>query len=135
MKTIKTYVFGMAFMLFPLFGAMAQSPTTYQNWQALPDSPTHLEVSWCTCQCTPSDADEIRLFVFNESGNARTADFTLTVSDQGQADVTYNVSNLNLSPGSAIQADCGGSAPSELSTNVPTGFNPSTLSISITYNN
>lgn len=121
-------------MVIPFFGAMAQNPTTYQSWTALPDSPSHLEVSWTTCKCTPTSADEIRLFVFNESGSARTADFTLTISDQGQTDVTYTVAQLALSPGEAVQADCGTTTPAELTTGIPTGFNPSTLSITITYN-
>ncbi len=126
----------MMFLLIPVFGAFAQSPnpTIYQNWQALPDSPSHLEVAWSTCKCSATSSDEIRLSVFNESGDDQTANFTLTISDQGQSDVTYSVSNLNLTGGQTFHADCGNNSNADLSTNVPAGFDPNTLTITITYN-
>lgn len=134
MRKIKNYVVLVLLMFFSIIGAKAQVLTTYQNWTALPDSPTHLEVSWTTCKCNPAEADEIRLFVFNESGDSRTADFTLTISDEGQEAVTYTVTGLSMRPGESIQADCFSSASESLVFPVPTGFNPSTLTISITYN-
>ena len=134
MKQIIKNLTILTFILCATIGAFAQGPTTYQNWTAFPDSPTHLEVSWQTAQCAPLLPDNIRLFVFNESGNARTADFTLTISDAGQTDVTYTVAGLSLTAGQSIQADCGSTVPVELITPVPTGFGPSTLSITITYN-
>ena len=132
MKIFKNYLAIIVLLVVTGFGASAQ--TTYQNWTALPDSPTHLEVSWSTSKCIPIlGADEIRLNVFNESGAARTADFTLTISDAGQTDVIYVVSGLSLTAGKSIQADCGETVPPELIIPVPAGFNPSTLTISISY--
>ena len=132
MKTLKHLLVLFTLLFVISFGTTAQ--TTYQNWTALPDSPSHLEVSWSTCQCSPLIGDEIRLFVFNESGNARTADFTLTISDAGQTDVTYTVAGLSLVAGQSTLAGCGTTFPVELATLVPSGFDPNTLTISITYN-
>lgn len=133
-KKAKNYLLSTLALCCLSVGANAQVGTNYQNWTAFPDSPTHLEVSWSACKCDPLAPDEIRLFVFNESGDSRTADFTLTISDAGQADVTYTVADLSLNPGESIQADCGKTTPSELTIAVPSGFDARLLTVSITYN-
>jgi hypothetical protein len=129
------------FSLIPLFiflflsnFSFGQSGSVYQDWTKLPDSPTHLEVSWKTTKCSPLEADQIRLFVFNESGNARTADFTLTISDQGQSNVTHTVAGFALTAGQSVTANCGSGIIPELTIDIPNGFDPNTLTISITYN-
>ncbi len=134
MKKTTNLFCAIALIVLPVFGAMAQNPTIYKGWTALPDSPTHLEVSWSTLKCSSTSNDEIRLLVFNESGDAQTANFTITISEQGQNDVTHTVSNLNLTGGETIIANCGSTAPSSFSLDVPAGFDPNTLTISITYN-
>lgn len=133
MKKLNTITSSLVLMIVFLFAAEAQSQTVYQEWTSLPDSPTHLEVAWKTCKCSPLEADQIRLNVFNESGDSRTADFTLTVSDQGQTDVTFTVSAYAMTGGETVISDCGSNYP-DLVFDVPAGFDPNTLTITIQYN-
>ncbi len=134
MKKLKQIGLFIALIFIPFVGINAQALTEYQNWTSFPDSPTHLEVSWKTCNCLAIPGkDEIRLLIFNETSEARTADFTLTISDSGQTDVTHVISGLPMSNGQMEEAECGKIARPELTIPVPAGFNPSTLTITITY--
>ena len=133
MKSTKHYLALIALLFMVSYGATAQ--TTYQNWTAFPDSPTHLEVSWQTVQCAPLLADQIRLYVFNESGTARTADFAITISDSSQTDVIHTVTAYSLTAGQSVRASCGNGNFPELTIDVPSGFDPNTLTMTIKYNN
>ena len=134
MKTVKNQFTLVAIMLISILSVNAQTPTFYQNWTALPDSPSHLEVSWATCKCDSASNDEIKLFVFNEAPNPQVANFTITISEEGKADVTYTVSELNLTTGQMIQPNCGDETPAVLTLSVPEGFDATKLTISIIYN-
>ena len=132
MKTLKHLLVLFTLLFVISFGTTAQ--TTYQNWTALPESPTNFEVSWQTAQCAPLLPNEIRLFIFNEESNSQNANFTLTISEVGKTSVDHVISNLTIGAAQMYQADCGSTVLPELIFNVPAGFDPSALTISITYN-
>lgn len=113
---------------------MAQQPTFDQGWTILEESANQVDVSFAVVQCT-AGSSEIHLHVFNENPTAQVVSFTIELTNPSDgATATHTVTNLSLTLGQMIQAECGSTANSNLKFAVPSGFDPAALTVDITYN-
>ena len=114
--------------------AMAQQPTFDQGWTILEESANQVDVSYAVVQCT-AGTSEIHLHVFNENPTAQVVNFTIEVTNPADGSTaSHAVSNLNMSLGEMLHAECGSSANANLKFAVPAGFDPTALTVDITYN-
>ena len=126
----------LALVLMSLAGsAFAQSPTYHQGWTTLEEHPNHIDVSYAVVQCDSNSGSEIVFHVFNENPSTQLLSFTVEIEDDATGNTsTYSVTNLSLGLGAMLQAECGSTVNSSLRTAVPSGYNPSSLTVDITYN-
>ena len=110
---------------------VAQDPAVHSEWVALEESPKLIDVSYRVITCTGANP-EIHFNVFNENASAQSLSFSLEITDNGSGNkTTVSVTNLSLSSAEMRIASC--DAYPELKIAVPDGFNPSNLSLHISY--
>ena len=113
--------------------ARAQGPTVYKDWLILgEDHANHIDVFYTVLKCSSTSADQIHLKLFNENPSAKTTGFTVTVTDVAtNQSFTSQVSNFQLGVGAIVVADC--NANSSLRIDLPAGYNPNNLNVTITF--
>lgn len=135
MKKILMFLLVSIFATAVAGSAFAQSPTYHQGWTMLEEHPSQIDVSYAVVQCTSTSSSEIYLHIFNENPTAQSVSFTLTIEDPATSNTsTYTVTNFSLSVAEMVKAECGSTSNSVLKTAVPSGFNPATLTVDISYN-
>lgn len=114
------------------YGLQAQSETItfHQGWTQLPeDGERHTEVAFAVVNCNQNDV--ILLNIFNETGDPKDIALTIHLED-GEQVVDIEFARRRFDPSEMLIGEC--HFDNEAKIAVPAGMNPSTLSLSVTYN-
>lgn len=135
----KVFSFGISlfFALFVFCGSsqkcLAQEPdSVYKNWNILgEDTANHVDISYRIVQCTSTSANQVHLSVFNENPSTKSVSFTVTIKDNSSNATSTSQISYQVSPAAMDRADC--SSSGSLKINIPSGYNPANLTVSITF--
>lgn len=113
--------------------SMAQEPdTVYQHWLFLGEDTSRIDVSYRVVKCTSTSGNQVHLSVFNENPTAKAVSFTVTVKDNSSNATTTHQVSYQAAAAAMDRADCS-SSYSNLKINLPSGYNPANLTVSITF--
>jgi hypothetical protein len=113
--------------------SLAQEPDTiYQHWLFLGEDTSRIDVSYRVVKCTSTSANQVHLSVFNENPTAKPVSFTVTVKDNSSNATTTQQVSYQASAASMDRADCS-SGYANLKINLPSGYNPGNITVSITF--
>lgn len=115
--------------------AQSGTETVYKDWLRAAESANHVDVSTRIVQCDAASAPQVQLFIFNEGSNNPVVSMNvlITNNDGNQSFTTTVVKSVEK--GTMIQPKCDSDTATEgLKINLPEGYNPSNLTISVTFN-
>lgn len=133
----RKFIYSIVFLLIALPSLVkAQAPSTstvYQPWTKLGESTTMMDVSGQVIRCHPDSSAQLHLNVFNEGTADQLAHFTVILTNPitlGQ--VTKEVSR-NSEKYKMLIAGCDDNNYPDLKINIPVGWDPATVKISINF--
>ncbi len=130
-RLIVTLVLLFTVSCFTELGAQT-NPVVYKDWTVLGESKTQIDVSYRVLKC--STVPQVHLFLFNENPNEQTADFELEITDGATENKVVKHIVFKLEKGGISQASCISVASLDaLKIDLPTGYNPLTVSFKLTF--
>ena len=111
----------------------SNSATIYQPWTKLGESSTMMDVSGQVIRCHPDSSAQLHLNVFNENSIDQLAHFTIRITNPlSQDQVTKEVSR-SMEKYKMALANCEDNNYPDLRINIPLGWDPSTVKITIIF--
>lgn len=136
-NSIKSCIAGFAFFL--LFFPSGVSATTvdstetvYQEWIQIGEAPlAHIDFSARVVGC--SGTNQVLLNIFNETPQSQVITFTIKVKNVADGAETTQLITTTMGIGAMNIAACGDSTYDNLKINIPSGYDPSTVQITISF--
>ncbi|MCX6182706.1 MAG: hypothetical protein NT150_12350 [Bacteroidetes bacterium] len=129
----KAMTFALFFSIISL-GLSAQTQATevvFQGWKLLGESSKTVDITAKVISC--DGVNQVLLNVFNESMVNQDVDFTVTIVNEDNREVSKNI-KVEVSRMKMKVAACGDATYDDLKINLPLGFNPATVKLSIVFN-
>ncbi len=115
--------------------AQEVSETVYKDWLFVGESKNHVDVSARIVKCSEASATQVHLFIFNEGSASNDIRFTITVTDVESSKSFTTAINHKVETAEMLRALCDNDKSlSDLKINLPAGYNPNNLTISINFN-
>lgn len=120
-------------LLLPL-GMTAQSETVYQNWTMIEENEDiMIEVSGKVLKCDFMNPTQLYIEIFNESSIDQVAHFNLILTNpQTNAEEVHEIS-LSVLQGAIKKPSCENDDYPSLRLNIPDGWDPATVQLSLTF--
>ena len=133
-KFLYSFVF-MLLTLASLVNAQAQPPsaTVYQPWTKLGESTTMMDVSGQVIRCHPDSSAQLHLNVFNENSVDQLAHFTIRITNPVTLEQVTKEVSRNMEKFKMAIVNCEDNNYSDLRMNIPVGWDPTTVKITITF--
>lgn len=109
------------------------SETVYKNWQVFPETRNSIEIFYRVVKC--NNTNQVQISVFNDGPADQNAQFAITITNKGDGQNLSKDFNFASKKGVFNKPDCDSDALNDLKINLPTGFDPSGLSVKKTYKN
>ncbi len=134
----RKFLYSIVFLLLALpsmVDAQVQSPsaTIYQPWTKLGESKTMMDVSGQVIRCHPDSAAQLHLNVFNENSADQVAHFTILLTNPLTLEQVTKEVSRNAEKYAMAIATCDDSNYPDLRMNIPTGWDPATVKITLTF--
>ena len=115
--------------------AQAPTETVYKDWLRAAESANHVDVSTRIVKCDENSPAQVQLFIFNEGSSNPVINMNVTiVNNDGAQSFSTNVIK-NVEKGTMIQPTCESNAATDgLKISLPEGYNPSNLTVTVTFN-
>lgn len=117
----------------PIFSqAQNTDPVIYKDWTFLGESKTHIDVEYRVVKC--NGVNQIHFFVFNESPDSREIRFEVEITNNVTAQKVLKEVVFTADKAAMHRAECASDVLlDKLKINVPENFNPSDLTLKITF--
>jgi len=125
----------MVFMIYPASDVFSQSyPIEHQTWLQIAEADDQgLEASFMVSKCTASAKDSVFILIFNEKPQKDTTDISVKIFNAAGTDSVENKQTLELGIAEMIIPSCGVGANGNLKFPVPSGYDPKTLTVTVTF--
>ena len=110
-----------------------QSATVYQPWTKLGESTTMMDVSGQVIRCHPDSSAQLHLNVFNENSVDQLAHFTIRITNPVTLEQVTKEVSRNMEKFKMAIVNCEDNNYSDLRMNIPVGWDPTTVKITITF--
>ncbi len=115
--------------------AQEVSETEYKGWLFVGESKNHVDVSARIVKCSEASAAQVHLFIFNEGSESNDIRFSITVTDVESSKSFTTDINHKVERAMMLRALCDNDKSlNDLKINLPAGYNPNNLTISINFN-
>lgn len=111
-----------------------QGGVIYKDWLHIAERPDYVDVSARIIKCDNSNTNQVHFFIFNEGAENSNVKFTVTITnlktnESFSKEVTHKVDRAVM-----LRAMCGDETLNDLKVDIPNGYDPTNISISITFN-
>jgi len=105
----------------------------YKEWSFLGESKTQLDISYKLVRCSGSNTNQLFLQIFNENPNAQVARFDLEITNNSDSAKTTKEINFPVTMGRIYTPTCGDQSLSDLKIDLPAAYDPTNLSVKLTF--
>lgn len=114
--------------------AQDQGGVIYKDWLHIAERPDYVDVSARIIKCDNANTNQVHFFIFNEGAENSNVKFTVTITnlktnESFSREVTHKVDRAVM-----LRAMCGDETLNDLKVDIPNGYDPTNISISITFN-
>jgi hypothetical protein len=116
--------------------AQSSYPAISQNWsQIFEDESIMMEISVQVIQCDSTSDTAVFVEVFNETPSNDTAKFDLTMTNPDNGNTQTATISFYIEGAHIERPECGSSDNASLRLSLPSGWDPETVELSVTYKN
>ena len=113
--------------------AQPAAATVYQQWTKLGESTTMMDVSGQVIRCHPDSSAQLHLNVFNENSIDQLAHFTIRFTNPVTLEEVTKEVSRNTEKFKMLIASCDDNNYPDLRINIPVGWDPATVKITLTF--
>lgn len=115
-----------------IYAQAKTDPVIYKDWTPFGEQGNEIEVEYRVIKC--NDVNQIHLFIFNENVTDKNVQFTLEITDatanqKFSKDISFQTQKLTM-----YKSECNSDGNlAALKFNLPANYNPSNLTLKITF--
>lgn len=122
--------------MFMFSNAKAQmGSNAIKDWSALGEASNHIDVAYAIIKCSLTSPAQVHLSLLNENPSNQSLNMTVTVKNNATNASFSTPITFSLNPAALVKPDCtSNTATNALKINIPAGYDPNQLTVSVTFN-